>query len=70
MNAPHHAVETKKLIVVDGKPYECTFDEYGVLNTVHDGRKLLSTKNRAVQRIINNADAILSGRLPNGMRFA
>lgn len=49
-----------------GKVYNIRYDEYGELDTVHCEGKALSTKNRVVKRILNNADTIYRGFIPTG----
>jgi len=60
----------KRLIKKDGKTYTVEFDEYGVVDTVECQGTFLSTKNRVVQQILRNADAILSGIVcPKGFEW-
>lgn len=53
-----------------GKTYKVTFDEYGDVDTIECGGKFLSTKNAVVKIILNNADIILRGRIPDGFERA
>ena len=47
-----------------------TYDEYGSLDTVQTARgELLSSKNRDVKVLVNNADSILAGKAPKGWQL-
>lgn len=49
-----------------GKIYIITFDEYETLDTVECNGKFLSTKNAVVKQIVNHADSIRYGNIPQG----
>lgn len=52
----------------DGKVYTITFDEYGDLDTVECGGKLLSLKNKVVKSVLVHEDEIRSGLVPKGFQ--
>lgn len=55
----------KTVLEKDGKIYVITFDKYGDLDTVE--QRLVST-NRVVKQIINHADEIRQGKIPQGFK--
>lgn len=54
----------------NGKTYVVTFDDDGVVDTVHCDGVALAATNRVVKQILNNADMILRGFIPHGFERA
>lgn len=61
----------KRFVRIKNKEYTLTYDEYGVLDTVvlAGTDVLLSTKNRDVKRIVNNANALYNYQTVSGIEF-
>lgn len=54
----------------DRKVYTITFDKYGAVDTVECLGKLLTSRNRVVQQIVNNQERIRRGFIPTGFTGA
>lgn len=63
---------TTRKLKIDGKVYVAKFDEELILDTVRveGSEELLSTKNKAVKKILSNADKILSFKEVKGVSYA
>lgn len=63
---------TTRKLKIDGKVYVAKFDEELILDTVRveGSEELLSTKNKAVKKILLNADKILSFKELKGVSYA